>query len=410
MIVPVILSAAKDDKGSKGRPFVAQGWRARMHIVHLTASTFFGGPERQMLGLAEALAPDCRTTFLSFAEGGRCRAFLGQAAAHGFAALALENDTPRLRAAARELTDRLRGMRPDVLLCHGYKPNLLGRVAARRARVPAVAVSRGWTGENVKVRLYEALDRLHLRFMDRVVCVSEGQAAKVRRTGVPPERVAVIRNAARLQAFRSPDPAYRERLRALTGGGESPPARVVCAAGRLSPEKGFHVLVDAAGVVADADPAARFVLFGEGAQRPLLERRIAGLGLQQRFVLAGFRPDLDRFLPWADVMVLPSFTEGLPNVALEASAAAVPVVATAVGGNPEVVRDGETGHLVPPGDPHALAGRILDLLRDEPRRRRMGAAARALMEAEFTFAAQARAYRRLFGEVLARDGFAASRA
>src|SRR4051812_30789100 len=103
-----------------------------MNIVHLTASTFHGGPERQMLGLARQIAETDRSVFISFAEGGRCRSFLGATRQHGFDSVALENDTPRFRAAIRELTGVLQEHRTDVLLCHGYKANLLGRFAARR--------------------------------------------------------------------------------------------------------------------------------------------------------------------------------------------------------------------------------------------------------------------------------------
>src|SRR4051812_36187577 len=115
-----------------------------MIVVHLTASTLFGGPERQMLGLAHALAAPCRSAFLSFAEGGHCHAFLDEARRQGFLAQALQHDTPHLLGAVRELGELLGDLRADVLCCHGYKANLLGRLAARRLRVPVVAVSRGW--------------------------------------------------------------------------------------------------------------------------------------------------------------------------------------------------------------------------------------------------------------------------
>src|SRR6476646_8135873 len=147
-----------------------------MHIVHLTASAFFGGPERQMLGLAASLPADHSTTFLSFSEGGRCGAFLAAARRAGFDAAELAHDTPHLRRAVRELTAFLRGNFADVLVTHGYKSNLLGRPAARRAGIPIVSVSRGWTGENLKVCCYGAVGRFHLRFMDRVVCGSSAQA------------------------------------------------------------------------------------------------------------------------------------------------------------------------------------------------------------------------------------------
>src|SRR5207244_214292 len=115
-------------------------------------------------------------SFISFPEGGRCSGFLKELERSGRAATALRHDTPRLHRAARELAERLLDGGTDVLCCHGYKANLIGRLAARRTGIPAVAVSRGWTGESLRVRLYEMLDRWHLRWMDRVVCVSHAQA------------------------------------------------------------------------------------------------------------------------------------------------------------------------------------------------------------------------------------------
>src|SRR6185436_13855396 len=122
---------------------------------------------------------------------------------------------------------------------------------------------------------------------------------------------------------------------------------VIGAAGRLSPEKGFKVLVAAAALVRRQHPDAGFVLFGDGPLRSEIERCIVEHGLQNAFVLTGFRNDLNRFLPNLDLNVMSSFTEGLPVILLEAGAAGVPTVATAVGGIPEVVDDGKTGHLVP---------------------------------------------------------------
>ena len=117
------------------------------------------------------------------------------------------------------------------------------------------------------------------------------------------------------------------------------------------------------------------------------------------FVLAGFRADVDQFLPFLDLFVLPSYTEGLPNVVLESFAAGVPVVATAVGGTPEVVEDGASGYLVPAGDPQALADRILDALANEDRLRDMGLQGRQTVVERFTFSAQARRYRQLFEDL-----------
>ncbi len=367
-----------------------------MRIVHLTASTFFGGPERQILGLAEALPHEFATTILSFGEGGRCCPFLNVARTAGFDSAELTHDTPHFRLAIEELTSFLRGNFADVLITHGYKSDVLGRPAARRAGVPIVSVSRGWTGESFRVWCYEAIDRVCLRFMDRVVCVSAGQAKRVLRAGVDPSRIRVIRNAARLRAFEAVDPDGQSRLQALAGG-DGP---IVLAAGRLSPEKGFSILVEAAKWVHEQFPEVRFVLFGEGPERNRLESLIARLQLTDVFRLAGFSNDLDSLIPWSKCVVLPSFTEGLPNVALEAGAAGVPVVATAVGGTPEVVIDGETGYLVAPGDPKSLARRIIELISNSEKARMLGSAALRHVCQQFSFEAQARAYEEMLSELV----------
>jgi glycosyltransferase involved in cell wall biosynthesis len=175
---------------------------------------------------------------------------------------------------------------------------------------------------------------------------------------------------------------------------------VIGAAGRLSPEKGFDVLVAAAANIAKNNPSAGFVLFGDGPLQETLERQIMADGLVDRFILAGFRPDLDRFLPNLDMLVQSSLTEGLPNVLLEACAAGIPVVATAVGGTPEIIEDGLNGSLVPPGEPAALAERISALLSSAQARSRMGAAGRQLVQRQFTFEAQSRLYGELFQDLV----------
>jgi len=348
-----------------------------------------------MLGLGEHLPRGYHSTYVSYPESGQCTPFLAEARQRGFGSLPLAFDTPNMRDSLRELTQLLRSRAADILVTHTFKPNVLGRIAARRVGIPVVAVSRGWTWENLKVRVYESIDRVNLRFMDHVVAVSEGQAERVRKAGVPRTRTSVIRNAARLGAFAKPDDAYRARLRGLFPSGTHI-SGIVMAAGRLSPEKGFAVLLEAAVAVLRAEPTTGFVLFGEGGERAALEARIRELGLGNRFRMPGHTTDLDRYLPWADVVVLPSFTEGLPNVALEASAAGIPVVATAVGGTPEVIADGVSGYLVPSGNPDAIAGKLVTILRDESLRKRLGNAGRQRMASEFTFAAQAEKYVNLF--------------
>jgi glycosyltransferase involved in cell wall biosynthesis len=368
-------------------------------VLHLTASRFFGGPERQMLGLGEALPAGYRSVYLSFWEEGHCLPFIQEAQRRGFKALPIQGSRLRLRAAARELHGAVQRSGAHLLCCHGYKANLLGLWTARRLGIPALSVSRGWTAESLSVRLYEALDRYVLRFMDHVVCVSEGQRAKVLRAGVAAKKTSVIHNSVQVTE-QEPDPAYALHLKNMFA---APVERIVCAAGRLSPEKGFDVLVDAARLVLDRDAAAGFVLFGDGRLRGLLEGMVARHGMKDRFVLAGFHGDVRRFMPHVDIMVLPSFTEGLPNVALEACAAGKPVVATAVGGTPEVIADGLNGHLVPAGDAAALAGAICKLLGSQAERQAMGKNGQTRVREEFSFGRQSRQYQELL-QCLTRQG------
>ncbi len=308
-----------------------------MIVAHLMTSSFVGGPERLIVGLALSLPPSCGFAFVLFPDGGRSRAFGQELRARGLDVITLGSDTPHFLAMVRELAARLRELGAGVLCCHGYKADIVGLLAARRARVPVIAMSHGWTAETRKVRVYECLDRACLRRMDRVVCVSEAQAEKVRRAGVRPDRVSVIRNAVRAERFDRVDPAGREALLAMF---PERPERVIGSAGRLSPEKGFSILVEAAAIVARSDPGAGFIHFGDGPLRETIWRRIGELGLERRFILAGHRDDLDRFLPHWDLSVLPSFTEGLPTVVLESYAAGVPVVASPGGGAPEAVAGG----------------------------------------------------------------------
>ena len=367
-------------------------WR----IAHLTASPFFGGPERQMIGLASAMPESCTSTFLCLMEGGKAHSFVDQARDAGHTAACLRGNYPKLISSAREVAACLRQLRADVLFTHGYKADIIGLAAARMAHVPIVMVSRGWTWATRRVRFYEAIDRLALRFADRVVCVSAGQAHKVRQARVAVAKIQVIRNAIDVSRF----PLLpTDAPSALKGLFPMPVEQVVLAAGRLSPEKGFENLIEAAARVCLVRKDVGFVLVGEGPLEDTLRQHVAQCGLEHRFVFAGFRKDCDTLMPQATCLVQSSYTEGMPNVVLEAMAAGRAVVATSVGGTPELITDRLTGLLVPPDDVEALSQGVLSLLGDAALRLRLGQAARVSVESHFTFAAQSRAYLHLIEQL-----------
>ena len=171
-------------------------------VLHLVASPFLGGPERQMIGLSRAQRGAERTVFLGFPEGTRLR----RAAApggHRVPPAGLDGaPAPAVGARGRGLDPR--GSRPDVVITHGYKPDLVGLLATRRTGVPLIAVAHGWTGATFRVRLNEAIDKLLMRRARRVVAVSARQGERVKEAGVRPDRVVVVRNAIDPSRFPAP--------------------------------------------------------------------------------------------------------------------------------------------------------------------------------------------------------------
>ncbi|MDJ0630915.1 MAG: glycosyltransferase family 4 protein [Rhodobacter sp.] len=175
------------------------------------------------------------------------------------------------------------------------------------------------------------------------------------------------------------------------GRGDQPPGQTLVFVGRLAAVKGVAVLLDAMAALKDRFPEARLTLIGDGGERAALERRARDLGLDQSVTFAGARTQAEvaEALRGADIFVLPSFAEGVPVVLMEAMASTLPVIATRIAGISELVEEGVSGHLVPPGSDTALAEAIAALLEDPDARRRMGAAGRAQVEASFDIAKEA---------------------
>jgi glycosyltransferase involved in cell wall biosynthesis len=220
-----------------------------------------------------------------------------------------------------------------------------------------------------------------------------------REVGIPNDRIHVVPNGVDVDRFR-PDPAARGVFRRRLGFGADVP--MLALATRLEPEKGVPVALAAMAALTTSHPALRMVVAGNGADAAHLHRRACALGLADRVVFLG-RLDHEalRLLhASADLFVMPSLrAEGLPMSLIEAQAAGLPAVASAVGWTSAGLADGSTGRLVPPGDPAALAAALDDLLRDGPRRLAMGTAARARAEAHFSVHAMVESFERLLSEI-----------
>jgi glycosyltransferase involved in cell wall biosynthesis len=272
--------------------------------------------------------------------------------------------------------------------------NLLGALVGRVARVPVI-VTRVDLGHQLtgRRRLLLALaSRQAQRVLVNALCIREHAI----RDGVEPDRITVVRNGVDLP----------ELDRAARRGPDGPvpePGAVVCVANMHHPVKGQTDLLHAMREVVRDRPEARLVLVGDGARRPLLERCARQLGIAEHCHFLGHRRDVAAILARARLAVSASHAEGISNAILEAMAARLPVVATAVGGSPEIVREGEDGFLVPPGAPAALARRILELLDDAPLRARLGARGRAIVEREFSLEQMRASYDALYEDLTGLD-------
>lgn len=292
------------------------------------------------------------------------------------------------------LARRFRARQVDILHTYLISANVYGTLAARLGGVPTVITTRRDMGfsRTWKLRILE--EWLVNRMVDRVVAVSSAVANCARHErGIAKPGVATIENGVDIgewsPARHSRDDARREWALAA----EDPVVGVIAT---LSPVKGHDDFLRAAALVARQQPRARFFLVGDGPLRTTLEAQARVLGIADRVVFAGARDDVARLLAMLDVVVLPSQTEGMSNALLEAMAMARPVVATAVGGNPEVVRDGVTGLLVPPGDPETLARAIARLLERPEDARALGCSGRKRVEKDFTVQKMVARYEALY--------------
>ncbi|MDR1959670.1 MAG: glycosyltransferase family 4 protein [Planctomycetaceae bacterium] len=372
-----------------------------MNLLTLTTSPFFGGPERQMIGLADSLAetaPEIRHYLTSFPEHGASCPFLEKIAESGHQSIELHYDFPKILKASKELRHVIQEKKIDLILANGYNARFISLLAARRLPCKIVGVSRGWTSEDWKMALKTRLDYWMHKKMDHVVAVSEGQAEKIRKIGVPKNRITVIRNAIQTKRFdKIPDPKNREKLEKMF---PTKPTFLLGAAGRFSPEKGYDILLEAVSYLKNESFSVGLVLFGDGFLKNALEKMVARIKIENMIKIPGFVENLDELLPHFDIFVQSSHSEGLPNVLLEAMAVETAVVATDVGGTAEVVENNVTGVIVPPNNAQELANQIRYLLSQPDKLPLMGKAGRKRVENLFSFRKQAELYLTVFEKIL----------
>lgn len=349
-----------------------------MRILHIVAPASVGGLERvvQLLATGHQRRGHEVGVAAVLGEGAADHPFLAAFAGTGVAVYSCQLPP---RAYGREraaIAHVCRAFRPDVFHTHGYRPDVVDAGAGRRLGLPTVTTVHGFTGGGWRNRLYERLQQAAFHRFDAVVAVSRVLADRLVRDGVPPERIHLIPNA--WAATESPLPLEPAAARRALGVPEG--RWHVGWVGRLSHEKGPDVLLNALSELCDVAPLVSMI--GIGRERAALERRVAALGAKADVRWHDLVADAGRLFRAFDVFVLSSRTEGTPIVLFEAMAAEVPIVATRVGGVPDVVSPSEAT-LVASGDPAALAAAIRGVRADPDGAARRAGAARERLRRDF---------------------------
>lgn len=353
-----------------------------LRVALYTDAKEIGGAERSLAHLTSALSPEIELSVLGVHSRVVEEVASGRSDATSMVLpfVRTRHDVPAIAAHLRALVR----LRPDV-----FHANLISPWACQMAiflalLVPGIrVVAVEQLPSRPKSETQRRLKRLTARRLSAHVAVGESSAREIERVvGLRAGSVRTIHNGV-------PDLSWPSDDRRVNS------APLIGAIGRLEPQKGFDVLLRALPRV----PEAHIVLVGDGAERDRLELLAAELGIQERVHWQGWSDESRAYLPSFDVFALPSRFEGFPLVVLEAMLAQLPVVASDVGSVAEAVLHGETGLLVPPGDPETLARALRELLDERARRRAMGARARSLVLERFTAQTMARSFESLYDEI-----------
>ncbi|MDH4096601.1 MAG: glycosyltransferase [Betaproteobacteria bacterium] len=356
----------------------------------MTGESDFSGGEVQVFLLMEGLRARGHRNVLVCPPGS---ASAREAERRKFACVCarMRNDLSLL--GARRIHAHLRRCRPDLVHLHTGRADWLGGLAAWRLSLPALSTRR----MDRPVRRGPRTRFVYGRALRRIVAISPAVRERLAAAGIPEEKTRVIWSAVDPGALEPR--AGRADTRAREGLADDTPCLLALAS--LVARKGIDVLIDAVSLLGDTDLRPTLWIAGDGPERPALERRARARGLAQRVRFLGRRSDVADLLAACDVFVLPSRREGLGVAALEAMAAARPVIASDVGGLGEAVVHERTGLLVPPGDAAALRGALARLLGDAPLRKRLGDAGPVRVRERFTADRMVEAYEALYHELLA---------
>lgn len=286
--------------------------------------------------------------------------------------------------------------RPHVIHSHGYKTNFLGFLVGKLFGIRTVATVHGLYSDRLRAELFVRASFVLLRHFDVIITVSDKIGQLLENMKVHPRKMITIRNVPNINVERSSktEVSFREEISL------PPDSKIIGFVGRLEPIKGCCQFIKAAFQVARKNSNCSFVIIGEGSERTLLEGSVNARSLGNRIHFIGFREDVQDIFRALDLFVLPSLNEGIPLALLEAMYHGTPVIATSVGGVPEIIQDGVNGILVPPNDSNALAAAIIESLRDPDMTTRRVVEAKRTINREFNVGRWTRKIERVYINVV----------
>jgi glycosyltransferase involved in cell wall biosynthesis len=374
----------------------------RIRVVHLIHTMAYGGVETALLNWVRGFDRerfDIRV--VCFANPGATeQPFVDAAARQGVsvAKIPWARRKPLLRA-ARALAGLLRQTDADILHCHGWYADYVGAITGRLVDVRTITTQYVWHDYDWKRNLIQRVNQYVIRLFDRVTAHCEATRQKTIERGFAPESVRTL-----ICGFETHpvDLSAGERSRLRRQAGVADEDLLLVNVARLYPEKAQDALLRCFARIRLREPRARLWIAGVGPLEAELKAMCTRLGLDDSVSFIGFTTELPRVLALADLQVHPAHIEGVPLAVCEGMAAGLPIVASRVGGLPEVLDNGASGILVPEGDEDAFAEAVLALMRDRPRAAALGTAARAFIENDYSLATAVRAVEATYDEMVAR--------
>lgn len=350
-------------------------------VLDLRDSPWVDGPGRTILQSASMVDKNrwAITIGAFYGDSHGEHAYMQRAEELGLDVLPVKENSAFDRKVVSQILNAIKSYSFDIIHTHDFRSDIYGLICSRISSVPLVSTCHGWIANNLKGRIYTRIDKWALRHFDEVISVSDTMREQLIGMGIRENRITVIRNALVIDEYQ-PNKDNNDFRREL---GIDDDVKIIANIGRLSPEKGQDIFIEAAHLILKRHTRVCFVLIGIGPEQQAIEALVDKYGIRNHVIFAGYRGDMKNVYHSIDLVVQSSYTEGMPNVILESLLMAVPVVATDVGGTREIVSHQQTGLLIDAHNLEQLVDGIEDYLKSPEKHASMAAEGRKYVERNF---------------------------